>query len=341
MAPVYKNRNNSRRRTRNRIKAALVGIMVLIVLLLGILICALVQPKTPATDEGGDTQTEQTKPASPTVTVSLPKDFIDRNTASQYIVLSNADTGEVIYSKNPDERCYPASTTKLLTCLVTLKYATADTVFTVGDEITMIDPQSSVAHLGRGNKLDLQTMIEAIILPSGNDAAYTAAANVGRIIKNDQTLSARDAIHAFCEQMNVLAKELGAKNSHFANPDGIHDDNHYTTAADMALIAKAALQQPLLAQVVGEEKAVRSLLVGEAGITWYNTNFLLRSDNRFKFEGATGLKTGYTGEAGYCLAASAKRNGVHLIAILMNAPNGDSRFDDAVGLFNVCFDSLD
>ncbi len=204
----------------------------------------------------------------------------------------------------------------------------------------MIDPQSSIAHLGRGNKLDLQTMLEAIILPSGNDAAYTAAANVGRIIKGDENISTKDAIKAFCDEMNVLAKELGAKNSHFANPDGIHDDNHYTTAADMALISKAALEQPLLAQVVGEEKAVRSLLSGEAGITWHNTNYLLRTDNRFYLEGATGLKTGYTSEAGYCLAASAEKNNVKLIAIMMNSPNGDGRFDDAVGLFNVCFDSL-
>ncbi len=341
MAPVYNNRrNNRRRRTRARIKAALIGIMALAALLFAILIATLIKSAIPSGEQVENPSTEQTEPPAPTVTISLPKEFIDQNTASECIVLYDVNSDTVLYSKNADKRCYPASTTKLLTCLVTLKFANNDTVFTVGDEIRLIDPQSSVAHLGRGNKLDLQTMLEAIILPSGNDAAYTAAANVGRIIKGDQTISTQDAIKAFCDEMNVMAKELGAKNSHFANPDGIHDANHYTTAADMALIGKAALNNPLLAQVVGEEKAVRSLLSGEAGITWYNTNYLLRSDNRFYFEGATGLKTGYTSEAGYCLAAAAERNGVKLIAVMMNSPNADGRFDDATGLFNVCFDSL-
>ncbi len=344
MAPLHNSRTRMKtkqQQRRNRIKAMLIGIAALLVLLVGILLCILLRPeKAPSTEPDPSTDTPA-PPEPPTASISLPKEFVDKNTASQYIVLYDANSGKTIYSKNADQRCYPASTTKLLTALVTLKHANENTVFTVGDEITLIDPQSSVAYLRQGHRLDLQTMLEAIMLPSGNDAAYAAAANVGRIIAGDETLGARAAVSKFCEEMNNVAKELGATASHFANPDGIHSDNHYTTAADMALIAKAALGNPTLAKVVNQEKVVRSFLSGESGVTWYNTNALLRSDSRFLFEGATGMKTGHTNEAGYCLAASAERDGVKLIAILMNADTADGRFEDATGLFNVCFDSID
>ncbi len=343
MAPLHNNRTRmktKRQQKRNRIKAMLVGIAALLVLLVAILVCILLRPSEEPTPDPNTTDTPDT-PDTPAISITLPQEFIDKNTASQYIVLYDATSNKTIYSKNADQRCYPASTTKLLTALVTLKYADTNTVFTVGDEITLIDPQSSVAYLRQGHRLDLQTMLEAIMLPSGNDAAYAAAANVGRIVAGDQTLNTRAAIARFCDEMNKLAKELGAANSHFANPDGIHSENHYTTAADMALIAKAALEEPLLAKVMGQEKVVRSFLSGESGVTWYNTNSLLRTDSRFLFEGATGMKTGHTDQAGYCLAASAERNGVKLIAILMNADTADGRFEDASGLFTVCFDSLD
>lgn len=343
MAPLHNNRTRMKtkqQQKRNRIKAVLVSIFVVLILLVTILLCILLRPTDEPPTTPGTADTPDT-PENPAVTITLPQDFMDKNTASQYIVLYDATSGKTIYSKNANARCYPASTTKLLTALVVLKHADANTVFTVGDEITLIDPHSSVAYLRQGHRLDLQTMLEAIMLPSGNDAAYAAAANVGRIIAGDNTLNARAAVARFCEEMNAMAKALGAENSHFANPDGIHSDNHYTTAADMALIANAALKQPLLAEIMGQEKVVRSFLSGESNVTWYNTNSLLRSDSRFLFEGATGMKTGHTNEAGYCLAASAERNGIKLIAILMHADTADGRFEDATGLFTVCFDAID
>ena len=343
MASLHHNRTpmkTKRQQRRNRIKAMLIGIFLLIVLLLGILISLILRAAKPEAPQENE-QPAPTEPPKPTINISLPKEFVDNNTASEYIVLYDVTSDKIVYSKNADARCYPASTTKILTALVTIKHANADTVFTVGEEITLIDPQSSVAYLRQGHRLDLQTMLEAIMLPSGNDAAYTAAANVGRIIANDQSLDTRTAISRFCEEMNAVAKSLGTKNSHFANPDGIHDDNHYTTAADLALIAKAALNEPLLAKVVGEAKVVRSFLSGESGVTWFNTNELLSTESRFLFEDATGMKTGHTDQAGYCLAASAERDGVKLIAILMNASSKDGRFEDAKGLFTVAYDSID
>lgn len=327
-----------RRRKPNKQKPILAIIGVLAALVLTIVLCLTLRPaKTPApSTPENETQT----PALPTVSLPLPQTFVDNNTSSDYIVLYDATNNKTLYSKNADEQCFPASTTKLMTALVTLQYADENTVFTVGDEIRLIDPESSRAFLRVGNRLNLQTLLEAIMLPSGNDAAYTAAANVGRIIAGDDSLSALAAISKFCEKMNETAKTLGAKNTHFINPDGIHNANHYTTAADMLLICKAALEDPTLAAVMTEEKVTRTFLSGETGATWYNTNYLLRTDTRYVYDGAIGLKTGHTNEAGYCLTAAAERDGVKLIAVLMNSDSTSGRFEDATGLFTVCFDNV-
>ena len=251
MAPLHNNRTRmktKRQQQRDRIKALLIAAMAgILALVLAVVLIVVGIVRNAQTTPETDTNTDITEqPPAPVVEISLPKDFIDRNTAADYITVYDVTSDKVLYEKNADTRCYPASTTKILTCLVTLKYAQSSTVFTVGNEIRLIDPQSSRAYLQIGQRLDLQTMLEAIMLPSGNDAAYTAAANIGRIIAGDQNLDASAAIKRFCSEMNKMAAELGAKDSHFENPDGIHQANHYTTAHDLALIAKAALAQPTL-----------------------------------------------------------------------------------------------
>lgn len=326
-----------RRRKPNKQKRILALIGVLAALVLTIVLCTTLQPaKQPTETPTTDVEVAPT----PTVAFPLPQSFVDNNTSCEYIVLYDATNDKILYSKNADTVCYPASTTKLVTALVTLKYANESTVFTVGDEIHLIDPESSRAFLRVGNRLNLQTLLEAIMLPSGNDAAYVAAANVGRIIAGNDSLSTQAAIAKFCEEMNKTVKELGAKNTHFVNPDGIHSANHYTTAADMLLICKAALENPTLATVVAEDKVTRTFLSGETGSTWYNTNYLLREDTRYLYSGALGLKTGHTDQAGYCLTAAAERDGIKLIAVLMKADNTTGRFEDAKGLFDVCFDNI-
>lgn len=326
-----------RRISRRQMKIRIVVVfLVAVVCVTTALVLLLHKPTPPPTPE-------DTPPAiqTPAVTISLPQKFIDNNTASQYIVLYDATAGKTLYSKQADVKCYPASLTKLVTASVALKYANTDTVFTVGEEIRMIDPESSRAYLRMGQRLDLQTILEALMLPSGNDAAYTIAANVGRIIAGDENLATRSAIQTFCDKMNELARELGMKNSHFANPDGIHEADHYTTAADMLLVANHVCNQPLLAEVMKQGKVTRSFLSGESGMIWHNTNRLVQEDARYFMQEATGMKTGHTDQAGYCLAASAEDEGVRLITILMGADSNDGRFDDAQGLFTICYDSIE
>lgn len=329
----------TRRKRRRTRKYILLGIVAVILLLGALLLCLLLR-RNRTTAPAPETPPEDVVPPAPTVTLSLPQSFIDTNTASKYIVLYDLNAQKTLYSKEADTPCYPASMTKLLTALVAVTYADDSTVFTVGEEIGLIDPESSRAYLRIGNRLDLQTLLEALLLPSGNDAAYTIAASVGRIIAENENLSTRAAIDVFCGEMNKTAAALGATHSHFANPDGIHDANHYTTANDMLLIAKAAYEHPLISAVMREASVTRPLLSGGTGATWYNTNYLLRTDTRYYYDKATGLKTGHTDQAGYCLAASAEKDGARLIAVLMGGQTGYGRFEDATGLFTVCFDSL-
>ena len=167
----------------------------------------------------------------PTTGKTLPLSFINRNTASPYIILGNVTDNKVLYSKNENEKCYPASLTKLVTALVAMDYAAADTPITVGNEIYMIDPASSRAYLTVGTRLTKEQLLQALLLPSGNDAAYAMAVQVGRLIANDSALSNQAALDLFISKMNEKAASLGCTGTHFANPDGIHRDDHYTTAA--------------------------------------------------------------------------------------------------------------
>ena len=161
---------------------------------------------------------------------------------TQYCILYDVTHDAILYSKNSAERAYPASVTKLLTAAVASEYCQPDTPFTVGDEQDFVQEGSSLAYLQRGQRLTFEGLLDAMLLPSGNDAAYTMACGVGRIVANDPTLPAADAVALFVGLMNEKARELGCRDSHFANPDGFHHDDHYTTAYDMARIAVACME---------------------------------------------------------------------------------------------------
>ncbi len=287
--------------------------------------------------DGGTTSSAPSVSTTPTTDKTLPKSFIARNTASPYVVLANITDGKTLYAKNADAKCYPASLTKLLTAVVAMDYVDADTVITVGNEVYMIDPQSSRAYLAVGTRLTVKQLLQAMLLPSGNDAAYCVAVQVGRRIAGDDNLDRKLALARFCDEMNKKAAALGCTGTHFVNPDGIHDDNHYTTAADMLKIATAALGNSLVAEVVSTPKVTTTLLSGQT-VTWHNSNRLVQESGAYAYAGATGLKTGTTDQAGYCLAASATREGKTCVAIVMGATKEENdRWEDAAGLLDISF----
>ncbi len=319
-------------------KKSLKGIIIPIVAVIAVVAIAvggvIVLSKIP----GATTDPTASKPSetAPTTGKTLPKSFIDRNTASEYVVLADVTTGKTLYQKNAEQLCYPASMTKLLTALVALDQMAADTPVTVGDEIYLIDPQSSRAYLTVGMRMTMENLLQAILLPSGNDAAYTIAVAVARQAADNPKLDRRAAVTAFAELMNKKALALGCQKSHFVNPDGIHDPDHYTTANDMLKIATAALQNETLARIVATPTARGTMLSGHA-YSWQNSNRLIQENGAYSYDGATGLKTGSTTEAGYCLAASAQRDGKTCVAIVMGAKSESGRWEDASGLLDISF----
>ena len=317
----------------NKKKTAIAVIAALLAVVIAVGIVAL----TLGRHTGGDTSsTPAASETAPTTGKTLPKSFIDRNTASPYIILSDVTNNRVLYSKNADAKCYPASMTKLMTAIVAVEYAQPDTIVTVGNEIYMIDPQSSRAYLTVGTRLTMENLLQAMLLPSGNDAAYAVAVQVGRLIEGNEQLDRSAALAVFCKKMNEKAAALGCNGTHFSNPDGIDADDHYTTAADMLRIAACALENDLIATIVSTPSIKTTLLSGQT-VNWKNSNRLIQENNTYSYSGATGLKTGTTDKAGYCLAASAQREGKTCIAIVMGSKTESGRWEDASGLLDISF----
>ncbi len=180
-----------------------------------------------------------------TLSLTVRKNLI-KNVTSQYVVLYDVTSDKVLFQKNCTKKCYPASTTKMLTAIVACRIIDPDTVLTVGNEIRLIGEESSRAGLLVGMKFPFRALLDALLLPSGNDAAYTIAVNAARIYRNDQTLSDQEALKVFVDLMNEAAADLGCEDTHFVNPDGWHDDDHYTTALDLIKIAASAVKVPLI-----------------------------------------------------------------------------------------------
>ncbi len=233
-------------------------------------------------------------------------------------VLMVGGTNQVLFAKNPYGTMYPASTTKIMTLITALEKGDPNSIVTVSSSAAACDGSS--LELNAGDRLTLRNAETGMMLVSGNDAAEAIAANVA------------GSIPAFVDMMNANAIRIGARNTHFSNPHGLPDPvNHYTTAYDLALIASYAMQNPDFVRIVStREYDVNFLNRSSSHVT--NTNKLLKT-----YPGINGIKTGYTNDAGDCLVAGAKRNGVQLIAVMLN---DDYRWTDAVKLLDYGFQRL-
>lgn len=254
-------------------------------------------------------------------------------------ILIDQVTGKILYEKNADKQLYPASTTKILTALLAVEEGNLEDIITVGIEAMMVPVGSSIAGLSVGDQISLGDLVYGLMLPSGNDAAYSIAVYLGRKYTGDQDLSASAALSVFADRMNTRARELGAHNSNFTVPDGFHDADHYTTARDLALISRAAMEHEFLRQVVGTGRFVSETWVGPHSRPWGNTNQLVRTNDKFNFPDATGLKTGYTRQASFCLASSGSRRDLDLIAVVLNTSK-DGRWTDSAALLEYGFDNF-
>ncbi len=220
-------------------------------------------------------------------------------------VVIDADTGDILFEENADERLPMASTTKIMTALVALGEGDLEREYTVKKEYTLVEGSSM--YLSEGEKLTLKDTLYGLMLCSGNDAALAVAGECG-------------GLENFIDKMNAKAAELGLEDTHFDNPNGLTSDTHYTTAKELAKITAVALQDPVFRKIV----ATQSYTTGDHVMK--NHNKLLN-----RYEGAIGVKTGYTKAAGRCLVTAAERNKRTIVAVTLNDPDD---WDDHVTLLD-------
>lgn len=289
------------------------------------------EPK--AEDVFADKSLLKYKIPQPRLRSEYPIDMIIR---SEYAIVYDVKADEVLYAKNADQKCFPASTTKILTVSVMLDNIPEDFLFTVGDELDLVNPESSLARVNKGSILSREMIIDALMLPSGNDAAYAVAANAGRYISGNDSLSAEAAVKTFVDEMNRTARYIGTENTHFANPDGFHDDEHYTTVLDMLKVTLYAMKKPEIMESAAKTSRYAVFESGEE-VSWENSNRLIQeySDNYYYY--ATGMKTGMTDQAGYCVVATARRYDHDLICIVFGAEASDIRWNDTIALMDAGF----
>lgn len=235
--------------------------------------------------------------------------------------------GCFVFSKGEKKVVYPGSTSKLITALYALSVLPADKEITAGDELDFVKPGSSIAYVRKGHRLTVEMLIEGMLLPSGNDAAYVLAAAVGQEISAEE-LSAEDALKAFTEGVNDYAKAMGLCGTVLTVPDGYAEDEHYTTTEDMAIVAKAAMDNPIIAKYAEMHSADVRYASGEIN-TWLNTNKLLDPESKYYSPRVKGLKTGSISEEYSLLFSFGFEDGREYIAGVFGADGKNERFEDA------------
>jgi D-alanyl-D-alanine carboxypeptidase (penicillin-binding protein 5/6) len=264
---------------------------------------------------------------------------------AQGAVLIEQRTGRVLFEKNKDARLYPASTTKILAALVAIESGDLNETVTVGNEANLAALDGSKAGLDIGEQIKLEDLVRGLMLASGNDAGYTIAVHIGRKLSGDPDLSINDAISVFTDLMNKRAAQIGVKNSNFLNPHGYHQENHYTTAYDLALITREALNNDFFRELVAirihkhpDWSSAQENPSNPEIRYWVSRNRLLNEDSEFYYPHATGVKTGWTTPAGPCLVSSASKNGLDLISVILNTSRG-GQWMDSVELFEYGFNN--
>ncbi len=217
-------------------------------------------------------------------------------------VLIELESGRVLFEKNADSRMGMASTTKIMTALTALSLSSPEDILTVPKEAVGIEGSS--VYLTAGEKLTVHELLCALLLSSANDAATSLA------------LCLSGSVEAFANEMNKKAYSLGLTDTHFVNPHGLYDENHYTTAHELALITREALRNNTLAKIFATYKTNISMCGTKNGRLLVNHNKLLRT-----YDGAIGVKTGFTKKTGRCLVGAATRDGMTLISVTLNAPD--------------------
>lgn len=241
---------------------------------------------------------------------------------AQSAILATGD-GEILFEKNPDERFPQASITKITTALLVME-AIDDGKITMDDTVIVSEnaaiKKGSHIFLAQGERITVHELMKGLMVSSGNDAAIALAEHVSGTEEE------------FVKAMNKRAKELGMTNTNYANSNGLDASNHYSSAKDIVTVTKELLKH----EKIFEYSTIWMDTLRNGAFQLANTNKLIRF-----YDGANGMKTGYTSGAGYCVSATAKRNNMQLIAVVLNAPSTQDRFSDASTMLNFGFNTYE
>lgn len=268
--------------------------------------------------------------AAPTDTISsqsasypVPPDIESGN-----CILMDADTGIVLYEKNSDEKCYPASVTKLMTALLVVENCNLNDTLTVSaNAVSSVKYGDANAALKKGEEFTVEQALNIMLIKSANDMAYALGEHVGGSIAN------------FANMMNKRAAELGCTDTHFSNASGLTDVNHYTTAHDMALICRAVINSPAIMNAISYTKSYSVPPTNLTSETRYYRLSHSMVTGKYLYEYCLGGKTGYTDAAGNTLATFAGKDGLRLICIVFNSTD-DQRYIDTTALFEYAFNNF-
>jgi D-alanyl-D-alanine carboxypeptidase len=247
---------------------------------------------------------------------------------SNSAIVLEAETSQILYSKNQDQRLYPASITKVLTALIALEKGNLEDVVTVSEfAVNSIGMTSHIA-LVPGEKLTLRDAMYGMLLSSANDCAIAIAEHIS------------GSVPEFVKLMNKKAKELGAVNSNFVNPHGLHSDDHYTTAFDMAIIVRESIKNPKYIEISGTKLYTMDTTNKQAEKRYFNNQNLMLHNGKYFYEYATTGKNGYTSNAKNTMVSTAKKGNLELICILMDCQDPYLKYTDAKSILSYSFDNF-
>lgn len=248
-------------------------------------------------------------------------------------LLMDANTGKILYEKNAYEKMYPASTTKIMTAILALENRELSHIAKVSYNAIFTVPSGYTnANLQLDEELTIEQLLKVLLLPSANDAANVIAEDIG------------GSVESFASMMNTKAKEIGCANTHFVNPSGIHNENHYSCAYDLAIMGKYAMKNETFRNIVSTIRYNLPVTnkYDKADRFFITTNKLINEKSGQYYKYSTGIKTGYTDAAKNCIVASAKKDDMELICVIMGAVsdnNSNNRFDDCIKLFDYGFEN--
>ena len=270
-------------------------------------------------DTNSDTTTKLSSAPEPNFTL-----------ASEGAVLIESSTGKILYGKNENKKLYPASTTKILTAILAIEHCNPTDKITASYDAVMSLPSGySNAAIQPGETLEFQDLLDMFLIHSANEVGTIFAEHISGNVEDFATL------------MNQKAAELGCKNTHFTNPSGIHDENHYSTAYDMALIARYCMKNETFRNTVAKDSCTVEATDKYGERYFKNTNDLLNPKSSYYYEYAIGTKTGYTSQAKRCLIATSLKDNLELITVTLGAQSStpDTRYQDTINLFNYGYDN--